>query len=142
MKTRPLGITILSILFIIGGSGMLILFLSTQKIDIKSVASLSSTVMFNGVLLGVWALVAGIGMWFGKKWGWWLGATYLSYSVFRNINVLFTIFTMLGEFPIETRHIVKPLGRVLIHASICTYCFKDAILEFFGFSTERKGKKL
>jgi hypothetical protein len=40
------------------------------------------------IFLGVLGITAGAGLWWGKKWGWWLSAFYFLYAFSRELNIL------------------------------------------------------
>jgi hypothetical protein len=149
MKKRPIGISILAVLGILGGIAILVMQIFTAKhydtaAEYSGVSAISMLV--NLTILGIWGLLSGIGMWIGKKWGWWLGATYISYSVLRNANALLTISEIVAQNPDQsidaTKYYIKHIGRVIIHSFIACYYFKANVLEFFGFPTERKWKRI
>lgn len=149
MKKRPIGISILAVLGVIGGVAILVMQAFIAKhygaaAEHTGVSAISMLV--NLIVLGIWGLLSGIGMWIGKKWGWWLGATYISYSVLRNLNALLTISEIVAQNPDQsidaTKYYIKHIGRVIIHSLIACYYFKANVLEFFGYPIERRWKRI
>lgn len=47
-------------------------------------ALLLASIIFPGVI----GITAGSGLWWGKKWGWWLSAFYFLYALARQLNTL------------------------------------------------------
>jgi hypothetical protein len=94
MRERPVGITILALLNLLGGAAVLVIQAVQWNKLAESLESIgvSSAIGFAAILfLGVLGVGAGIGMLIGKHWGWWAGAFYLFYSVARNLNILLMI---------------------------------------------------
>jgi len=149
MQKRPIGITILSLLGVIGGLSLLIFsfFLAESLASATELTGISSIAMrANMAILGSWGLVSGIGMWKGRKWGWWLGATYISYSVLRNANALLTISDISSQFPDQdidtTKYYIKHTGRVIFHSLIACYYFKGNVLDFFRIGSGKRWKRI
>ncbi len=88
------------------------------------------------LFLGVVALAAGIGMWRGKSWGWWLGAFYLMYSVARNISAIVTLPIIVGQFELPEAELaenyIKYAGRIVIHSLLVLYFFKANVEAYFN----------
>ena len=143
MQTRPIGISILSVLYIIGGIGTLgITILNIQvlmggtasqvfdKLEVSSIYAVIS-ILFLGIL----GLAGGIGMWCGKKWGWWLGAFCLMYSVARNINALIMLPILAEQFGAPeaglAKYYIKHGGRIVINSLFVLYFFKSNVEAYF-----------
>ncbi len=86
-RKRPIGISILSFLFIVGGVGGVIAFLlgigsldnpnAKQSLSMFGLTPIKLVVLLS--VLGGFSVAAGIGMWIGRKWGWYLGSLYCMY---------------------------------------------------------------
>jgi hypothetical protein len=138
MRKRPIGISILAVLYIIGGIGVLgiQLFMGgvlTQAFNLIGISSISAVISL--LFLGILGLAAGIGMWLGKKWGWWLGAFYLMYSVARNINALIIIPNLVEQFGTPesglAKYYIKHCGRIILHSLLVLYFFKSNVEVYF-----------
>ncbi len=143
MQTRPIGISILSVLYIIGGIGGLGITIlniqalmgdtASQTFDKLGVSSIYVVISF--LFLGILVLAGGIGMWCGKKWGWWLGALYLMYSVARNIDALIMIPIVAERFSIPeaglAQYYIKHGGRIVINLLFVLYFFKSSVEAYF-----------
>ena len=148
MNKRPVGVSILAVLYVTGGLGTLaiqILFSSSLlgAAEFLGVSSLLTMVHF--AFLGALGLAAGIGMWTGRKWGWWLGALYLLYSIARDTNALFTISDLVREYGEPeagaTRIYVKHAGRIIVNSLLILYFFKSNVVEYFqvaGIGTRKR----
>ncbi len=86
---RPMTITLISILLVIGGLVLLVTQLTTFSMlsDVSSELGVSAVLLQAAfAFLGVLGVAAGIGGWFGKKWGWWLALFYFAYAAARASN--------------------------------------------------------
>ncbi len=96
------------------------------------------------LFLGILGLAGGIGMWSGKKWGWWLGAFYLTYSVARNLNALIMIPEIVEQFGVPesglTKYYIKHGGRVIIHSFLVLYFFNSNVEVFSSPNDKKMGK--
>lgn len=155
---RPIGITILSILHLVGGVGLFVVFVFTASVSLLTsrfdnlaqpleqmgmpVPLLVAGMLFLCVL-SVWSA---IGMWRGTPWGWWLGSFYYIYAVFRNASALVTVLMMAEELEGSTRgpgyYIFKHTGRIVVHLLLFCYFFRGNVLAYFGLSHINKGKAI
>ena len=147
---RPLGVTLLAILQLIGG----VLFLGVQFLilikfnamnDILRPAGMSLVLLSLGVmLLATLSIASGIGMWLGAKWGWWLASFYYVYGIFRGGTALYTIVTLADKLQGGSRgpeyYIAKHSVHIIVYLLLLLYLFKDEVLEFFGLDGLSKGK--
>ncbi len=114
IKTRPVGVSILSALMLLSGVAMAgLLFFAAFFMDWKGresqLATAAATIgapvsMLIGsvVFLAALAIEAGFGMWQGRRWGWWLGSFWFVYAIFRNANALLKLKMMTaGMSPLE-----------------------------------------
>jgi hypothetical protein len=135
---RPIGITILALLYLLGGVAILVMqVVLWNKIGegLESIG-MSSTIGTAAIIfLGVLDIGAAIGMLMGKQWGWWAGAFCLFYSVARNLNTLVSIPSIMeqhgGPDGGMERLYVKYAGRVIIHSLLALYFFKANVVEYF-----------
>lgn len=146
---RPVGITILALLYFVGGLGLLALQVVFHRQLAEGLGSIGATavVAFLGIFfLAAIGIAAGIGMWLGKSWGWWLGAFYLTYSVARSISALITLPGLLeaaGESAASgAKHYVKFGGRIVVHSAICWYFFTPKVEAYFGVAAISRKKRL
>ena len=110
MKNRPIGISILAVLYILGGVAILGLQIGTsgalqEAFKEMGIATILGTLSLT--FLGVLGVAAGIGMWRGKVWGWWLGAFYLTYSVARSANALFLMPMIAEQYNVAPTELTK-----------------------------------
>ena len=152
---RPVGITILSVLHVIGGVlGVLVFAFALTKLNDPQIKSgfdavgIPYPLFLIGIgFLSVLALAAGIAMWLGTKWGWYLGSFYYAYSIATNLTALFSIGGVLSSFPDElgANHAPGPgqfyakFGvRLVISILIYLYFFKQNVREYFGLQNTNK----
>lgn len=91
---RPVGITILAVLYFLSGVailGMQVAFYRQLNEGLGGVGVSTVVAQLGIFFLAALGLAAGTGMWLAKRWGWWLGAFYLTYSVARSINALIVL---------------------------------------------------
>lgn len=96
------------------------------------------------LFIGALSLAAGVGMWRGTRWGWWLAAFFWAYAIARHANVLLMASGMAGqpagETPgIEYNHLKHTL-RLVFYAGLLWYLFQNEILRFFGLRGMHKGR--
>ena len=95
-RKRPNGISILSVLHILAVViGAIIVTITMMRG--QTPAWIVVAFLFTFAL----ALASGIGMWKGRKWGWYLGTFYYLYEIVRNVNVLISIPTLISSLTPE-----------------------------------------
>lgn len=150
---RPVGISILAILHIVGGglSCIYVLFLI-----VLFSSNLETQQVFNNLgdslsLLppAILAVISGIGMWKGRRWGWYLGLFYYVYSIVRNLIPFFTLRLLMNSIPYEevanlipgpAYYYMKYGMGIIVHLLIYLYFFKDDVRTFFQLRLSKKGK--
>lgn len=142
---RPLGISILTVLYFLGGAAMLIMQLGFASRFSEGFGAIGVSAIAAHLAVGFLALLglgAGYGMWTAKRWGWWLGSFYLTYSVARSANALITLHGLLENAGISSAeaapHFIKFTGRIIVHSLICWYFFSEGVERYFQvFGTSR-----
>jgi hypothetical protein len=153
---RPKGISILAVLHLIGGVigaiaiiPLVLTFIevpeASQALDEMGIPPIS--VLINLTFILIITIASGIGMWRGKRWGWYLGSFYYLYSVFRNASALISLPRMLAYIPPEEMenaqhqpsfYYAKHIGRVIVHFLFYLYFFKGNVREFFSITEQKK----
>jgi uncharacterized membrane protein YkvI len=148
---RPLGVSLIAILLVLSGAGVLITqFLNFGKLNGAASDLGYSSVLFQGAIcfLGVIGLSAGIGAWLGKKWGWWLAIFYFAYAIVREINVLVTIPGLFEQLNSAKQGVgiggtyVKYGVRVLWDAFLLYYLCRENPTLFFQTADVKRWKAL
>lgn len=93
------------------------------------------SMLFNLASAGL----CGIGIWIGKKWGWWGTLFYFAYSIARSLNGLFQTASVAQEFTEDqargTDFYFAKFGiRIVINIILFFYFFKPHVLEYFQLS--------
>lgn len=140
---RPMGITILSALMVIGGVGLVILPI-LSAVGLREGAQRSGEgfegplLVLGTVLLGVLALGAGIGMFRGARWGWSLATFYFMYAAARSAVALVAMQSLLesaGAGEAGGRgagfYFVKFGGRILVSVLLYRYLFRSNVREYW-----------
>lgn len=137
-RVRPTGITILAWLYLIGGVvmlGMLLVLFNRLGEGFDSIGISAAIAQVSISLLGLLGAVAGIGMLTGKKWGWWLGAFYLVWSVTRNATALLAIQDIAAQYEVPPEkmalHYMKAGTRIIFHSLLCWYFFSSRVEHYF-----------
>jgi len=144
-ELRPKGITVLSILHVLGGVAGLILipYVAQQFSKAPEVAKGFSAAGFPpAVILSFLSIIAvviiasGVGLWIGKKWGWYIGSFYYIYSILKSSNALLWLFYFMatlpqGEINDPYRHIIKHGITIIIHLLIYIYFFQPSVKNYF-----------
>jgi hypothetical protein len=141
-RTRPLGLTILAVLHLIGGVQPVVTQLAFvvnfghQPEFVRAMGYSPLMFLVAATALAVFGSASAIGLWTGARWGWWLGAFYCMYAVFRHLSALWLIASGLG-LELAT---FAPLYIVrAIVALLCfLYFFRANVLAFFGLARLRK----
>ncbi|MDX1682213.1 MAG: hypothetical protein R3336_03740 [Phycisphaeraceae bacterium] len=149
---RPLGISILSVIYMtVGGIGLLVggLYLlvlsglvSPEEAEKAREAVGAAWQVKTGVfILAMMAmLAAGIGMWWGETWGWFLGSLFgmlfIVGSLVNLMQVMQLLETVSAEAADETRRqltqqYVNHVAGMVIYGLIYTYFFKGTVRTFF-----------
>lgn len=150
MNDRPVGVSILAVLHLIGG----VLLLGTQVFLLANLDRVSEGMNAVGIppillivgvmLLAGISLASGIGMWLGTRWGWWCATFYYVYSIAINANALLMLSGFADALEDRSRgpgyYYAKFGGRVIIHFLVLLYCFKSNVVEYFGMHDVHKGK--
>jgi hypothetical protein len=149
---RPIGVSILAVLHLIGGAlvfafeifafanrGTLVNGL--EEIGIPPIV-LFVALTFVAVLI----LASGVGMWLGTKWGWWLASFYYAHTVLRNafavLTALATSESIEGTKRTLEYYLIRYGMRLVVSALLLAYLFKGNVLSFFGLRRISKLKAL
>ena len=151
-RARPVGISILAVLHVIGGIGLFgvqfLMFANLQTMEetLRTIGIPPILLIVGVMFLAILAIASGVGMWLGKAWGWWLGSFYYVYSIFRNVSALLMVFAMADQFDGGSRgpefYVFKHSFRIVIHFLLFLYFFKSNVLGFFGLSSLNKGQAI
>jgi len=157
---RPLFITVLALLHIIGGGVFFLMAIigiffpdyshvSTFLLDDYLLQLGQTSWVLSAVYLVSSSLgfISGIGMLLGSKWfGWYLGTLYYAYNLFRNFNVFFLAGNVFQFLPHEILSTVQnpeyyfyqTILRIVIYSVIYIYFFTKNIEKYFKMDTDKK----
>ena len=123
-KDRPLGVTIIAILTIIGGIGFLISGITAVGVApfLPDLGILSAAIGAVLIALGIAYFVMAYGLWKGKGWAWTITL------------VLSFIGIVLGIASIVTGNI-GALFHLVINIIVVYYLYRPNVKIFFGKST-------
>lgn len=138
---RPFGVTILSVLGILSGVlGSLVVVMSfasqanldelTQQVGMPPWLFLGS-LAFTALM----SFFSGVGMWGGKRWGWWLASFGFVYAIFKDANAVWMIPTLIERYGTPDRgaafYYAKYGFRILLSAVILAYLYRPKVRGFF-----------
>jgi hypothetical protein len=154
-RRRPIGITLLSILFFAGGVlittymvyGAFFIQWDERAIGLNQVLDemgIPLELLIGGIIfLAFLGLESGIEMWRGSKWGWYLGSFWYAYAISRNLNALWCVYRLSKVLPAEElpQESLDPILyyakygiRLAISLLIYNYFFKPNVRSYFGLA--------
>jgi hypothetical protein len=152
IRDRPLGVSILGGLHLLGGLLMLAplaMFISNSEQAKEPLQEIGIPLwlLIAGIcLLSLVGLLSGIGMFIGKKWGWWLAAFYYVYSIGRHGNALFLTYQLAdlddGGGRSVSFYRAKFAARILIAFLLLVYLFRGRVLQYFGLESTGNFKRI
>lgn len=122
MNRRPFGVSVLAVLQIAAG-----IWIGIQGFFLYELAGrfatqnrlpwplVSATVPIGSiVILSLWLLIAGLMLWYGQPWGWWLSAVYRVYHFLETVIRLNLVEAVHGQWSMvhSKREVVYVLWTV------------------------------
>lgn len=149
LNKRPTGISILSVLSIIGGLGIIILQVVYSKNTGDSLSGLdisTTSIIVTLFLYAVLAIVLGVGMWLGKSWAWWLAIFYYAHTVLRHANALYLIYNLPDQMLESSRglsyYLTKESSRIITNGFVFFYLFRNNVVAYFRVESIDKKKAI
>lgn len=152
IRDRPLGVTILSILHVLGGLMMLpllaALFANSEEAQkpLQELGLPFELLVAGMCFLAISSLLSGVGLFLGRKWGWWLAAFYYVYSIVRHGNALLLTYELAeldgGGGRGIGYHRAKFVARIVVAVLVLVYLFRGRVLDYFRFEPGGKLKRL
>ena len=119
---RPAGVTVISILYWIGGIlGLLGALLFSAAVSAVGSLGPAGAMGFITFLVGVWLVTDGAGLWKVKKWSWWAA---IATGILHIASIFYAITT-----PDSLLEYNSPILTILIQLIVLTYLL--AIRELF-----------
>jgi hypothetical protein len=145
---RPVGIAILAGLNLVNGAwigGHRLLTLADVYLGPGGSATFSGSykvAAFGDFFFAFVAVVSGIGLFVGAKWGWWLGGFHWSSRICREVLIPISA-TLLADQSVSSMsddrfYFSKVSGALAIQSLILLYMFQRSVLEYFGLGSLRK----
>lgn len=152
LKPKPRGVRILAALHILGGALTLPLLLTFGQGLGQAVGIIGASPILVFVslgFLGLLALASGIGMWTGKRWGWWLAVFYYVYGALGNANTILTLPGILDQLGTPAQgagfYYARELGQAFLSILLILYLYRRNVRGYFGlgsFSIMKSGAVL
>ena len=152
MGKRPLGVTLLSVLYtvlgLLGAAGCAALLIFPDLPAVQTVGALLAQLGLSSRVLLIWGgvlsllyLAAGLGLWSADPWGWWLGGLLTAYSALESGAVLMGAVGLMQQpaigaaaTPLVIRYGVQTFGALLVFL----YYFKRNVIEYVGLRRQSK----
>lgn len=146
---RPLGISILSVLHLLGAmlltgtTVLLCLSMVSAYTELTPIGEEFILAVAATATLTVLGFAAAVGMWRGMAWGWRIATFYYVYAIFRNGNAIVSTALITDELNVTGTDIsmlyVKHGTRIAVQALLLLYMFKPKVLNFFHLEEINKG---
>jgi hypothetical protein len=162
VRKRPVGVSILTVLALIGavlmtvaiGFGAIVVFGGDERVrqareGLAEMGMPLPLLAVGVIFLAALAWASGIGMWIGSKWGWYCGSFWYAYAIVRNVAALVTIYGMSDVISADLAsgsargpgyYYFKHGGRIVVNALIFLYFFKTNVREYFGLADSSRWK--
>ena len=148
-RKRPLGVSILAVLEVI--SAISLVAMQVAWGDTLSTVSVETTGSafagyYSMAVYAISGMIAGVGMWLGKRWGWWAGTFGLMLGVLRNAKTLLAIPGIVQQYGLTLDESLSAYfkygSRVVVQPLWFLYYFKGNVLGYFGLKDLSKAKTM
>jgi hypothetical protein len=147
-RRRPLGVAIVAGLFVVGGAFLLATVGGNWRHHVASVEELGGDgTRFVLSLLGqgVANTAAGILMWRGSHWGWWVAAFSLCFALVRHTDTLLLVPVLAERYGAsdfdEAKLYLKYGSRLASHSLILVYLFRHNVAEYFAIADASRTRR-
>lgn len=144
---RPLGVTIVVVLCLLGGLWLLVTaFLPgmARMAELMHVSVMSLRLPL--AICGVLGLTAGLYMWTGSRMGWWAGCIVLAFVALYSLNGVFSGFKAGHAAQMGNGAIAWHLGRNALRGIVACgfyfYLFSQPVEGFFGLNPKTAGRRM
>lgn len=140
---RPVGVTLLALLhflwvlafFLLAGT----LWRNLDDLEIPLFAILSVIAIGVAIVGGIIALAIAVGLWLGRKWGWWLAGSLAALAIYSQ---LFSFAEYFLESKLSLQLGLLTLLWLALDALVIWYLMRPNVLNYFGLWDLSKGKAL
>ena len=138
--SRPRNISILAILsFILG-----LIILGGNLTRISNTYGIA--IFFSSLIFALLYLAAGIGMWLGKKWGWWAGTFSYMLMLYNNVETILLLSTPAKIYSISVNKIAinksEYISGAVVLFLLLLYFFSEDVLKYFELETMPKWRTI
>lgn len=146
IKRKPVFINVISTINIIGAVFIFysLIIHSEQWINSSKKAGLENfDLHFSYGTIALLGILSGVGMFFGRKWGWWLGSFYYIDCGIRNLSriilspIVMKQLNIIGNF---SYYFLRDGVKAVFCIFVIIYLFKKNVLEYFGLYRKSKFK--
>lgn len=134
---RPLFVTVLAVLSLFGGIGVLWVIATIAFVRPEELPFSQTLVILSTLFLGFLDLFAAVGMFLGKRWGWWVTVFSFVYALARHLNQ-FALTIQLGPdaFLDSTQtygyYLLLGTVRMAVDLLILAYLSGAKVRRYFG----------
>ncbi|NHJ14367.1 MAG: hypothetical protein EAX95_11860 [Candidatus Thorarchaeota archaeon] len=93
--TGPIGVAILSVLVVVVGLFAVFAGITIDFILVGGELTLVGTFQLGAIIVGLLAIISGIGLWNLKSWAWYLAAIVIALGFILNVSIVLLDFTEL-----------------------------------------------
>jgi hypothetical protein len=112
------------------------LLVHPEQISVGTGASITF-LFLSSLFLGLLGLAAGVGIWLGRPWGWWLATYYSLYLALRGLNGVLSSLAA-GELG----SVLSYGWRLIIGTALAAYLCTEGSLSYFGVIHRKKWTSL
>ena len=91
----PVGVTILSVMTILVGIFAIFAGITIDFILVGGALTLVGTFQLGAIIIGIFTVIAGFGLWKLKSWAWWLAVIVIGLGFVLNVSIVLLDFTEL-----------------------------------------------
>ena len=136
-RSRPVGVTILALLFLLTGVGLVALLATawpTLLAGLGQIGVSAPMLLYSLILPTILGFVAGAGLWIGRPWGWWAATVASLLNIVRNVQGLLVLLGLVqaldGLSEAATMTLVRDTASVIGQSLLLAYFFKGNVLAF------------
>ena len=136
-RSRPVGVTILALLFLITGVGLVALLATAWPTLLDGLGQIGVSapmLLYSLILPTILGFVAGVGLWIGRPWGWWAATVASLLNIVRNVQGLVVLLGLVqaldGLSEAATMALVRDAASVIGQSLLLAYFFKGNVLAF------------
>lgn len=148
MGDRPVGLTVLAVLHLLGGLFLcaLTMLLGGMATAMGPALGVAKVIIVLSMLIVVIVpLASAVGIFIGERWGWWVSAYFYVHAISQNLQRIFLagdVGAALGVQIDQAENLRVVAVRSLISVLILMYLFQPKVLDYFNIVHDSRWKSL